>query len=225
MYKSEQNRIVLTFPTYLSTGLRLYVMILNVLYRPSWRWRHFNLQLSEFISYFLSYWNVLIQWSLNNNSPKNPKNASWRFMVVLWLVKSHHATLIANNCNWKVSEQTNISSVLVLISFLRFVLSKTAPVNPANVSAWAKNSTSISVQWSFDNSPRNVLGVLRGFRVRINEQYGGNPSSVTVAARDLSRMLTNLKPHTEYNVTVGAFTLAGETKSTVVRVRTLQDGR
>ena len=70
-----------------------------------------------------------------------------------------------------------------------------------------------------------MLGVLRGFRVRINEQYGGNPSTVTVAPSVLSRMLTDLNPYTEYNVTVGAFTLAGETKSIVVCVRTPQDGR
>ena len=147
------------------------------------------------------------------------------------VVKSRRTTLVTNNCNRpcdeKVSEHTHkkCSSALLLKSLLYFVLSKTAPVNPTNVSAEAHSSTSIFVQWSFDNSTRNVLGVLRGFRVRTNGQYGGNPSTITVAPSILSRMLTNLKPFGEYNVTVGAFTLAGETKSTVVRLRTLQDGR
>lgn len=54
---------------------------------------------------------------------------------------------------------------------------------------------------------------------------GGNNSLITVTAAETSLLLTYLKPFTEYNVTVGAFTLAGEKKSAVVSVRTKQDGK
>lgn len=47
---------------------------------------------------------------------------------------------------------------------------------------------------------------------------------ITVTAAETSLLLTYLKPFTEYNVTVGAFTWAGEKKSAVVSVRTKQDG-
>ena len=41
----------------------------------------------------------------------------------------------------------------------------TAPANPPSVLGQSYDSTSISVQWTFDNSTRNVLGVLQGFHI------------------------------------------------------------
>lgn len=81
------------------------------------------------------------------------------------------------------------------------------------------------MQWSFDHSVRNVLGILQGFKVHYVKQDGEDYALVTAAANKSTLTLVNVKPFTKYNVTVGAFTLAGETKSSPVIVGTLQDGR
>ena len=100
-----------------------------------------------------------------------------------------------------------------------------APVNPPNVSARSLTATSISVEWSFNTSVRNVLGILRGFKVHCVKHIGGNYTAITVGANESSLTLVNLVPFTTYNVTVGVFTLAGETKSNPVILDTPQDGR
>ena len=100
-----------------------------------------------------------------------------------------------------------------------------APVNPPNASAQSLSATSISVHWSFNSSVRNVLGILRGFKVHYVKQNGEDNASVTVAANESSLTLANMVPFTTYNITVGAFTLAGETISNAVVVDTPQDGR
>ena len=81
------------------------------------------------------------------------------------------------------------------------------------------------MQWSFDHSVENVLGILNGFKVRYVKQDGVDYAMVTVGANESTLTLTNVQPYTKYNVTVGAFTQAGETKSNPVIVFTLQDGR
>ena len=101
----------------------------------------------------------------------------------------------------------------------------TAPANPPSVLGQSHDSTSISVQWTFNESTRNVLGVLRGFHVYYVRQDGRSFPLVTTGANESSLTLIDLKPYTEYNVTVGAFTMAGETNSSSVVVRTKQDGK
>lgn len=100
----------------------------------------------------------------------------------------------------------------------------TAPANPPSVLGQSYDSTSISVQWTFDKSTRNVLGVLQGFHVYYVRQDDRSFPFVTTGVNESSLTLDDLKPHTEYNVTVGAFTMAGETNSSSVVVRTQQDG-
>ena len=101
----------------------------------------------------------------------------------------------------------------------------TAPANPPSVSGQSHDSTSILVQWTFDNSTRNVLGVLQGFSVYYARQDGGSFTLITTGSDKASLMLTSLKPFTNYSVIVGAFTIAGETNSSSVVVRTQQDGK
>ena len=81
------------------------------------------------------------------------------------------------------------------------------------------------MQWSFDYSLENVLGILKGFKVHHVKVDGVNFSVVIVGANKSRVKVANLQPFTEYNVTVGAFTQAGETKTRPVIVGTLQDGR
>ena len=100
-----------------------------------------------------------------------------------------------------------------------------APANPPSVLGQSNDSTSISVQWTFDKSTRNVLGVLQGFHVYYVRQDGRSFPFITSGVNESSLTLDNLKPYTEYNVTVGAFTVAGETNSSSVVVRTQQDGK
>jgi len=101
----------------------------------------------------------------------------------------------------------------------------TAPVKPPVVSAQSHSSTSIFVLWSFNHSIENVLGILQGFNVHYIKRGGVDYAVVTVGANTSTLTLANVQPFTEYNVTVGAFTQAGETKSSPVIVLTLQDGR
>ena len=101
----------------------------------------------------------------------------------------------------------------------------TAPVNPPIVSAQSHSSTSISVQWSFNRSFENVLGILQGFNVHYFKQDGEDYALVTVDPNNSTITLVNVSTFTTYNITVGAFTQAGETKSIPVTVDTLQDGR
>ena len=95
---------------------------------------------------------------------------------------------------------------------------------PPNVSAQSHSATSISVQWSFNHSFENVLGILQGFKVHYVKQDGID-YAVTAGANTSTLMLANVQPFTKYNITVGAFTQAGETKSSPVIVVTLQDGK
>ncbi|KAJ7356056.1 hypothetical protein OS493_026979 [Desmophyllum pertusum] len=57
------------------------------------------------------------------------------------------------------------------------------PVNPPNASAQSNTATSISVQWTFNNSVRNVLGILRGFKVHFTSQAVENYTLVKVGAK------------------------------------------
>ncbi|XP_078349636.1 LOW QUALITY PROTEIN: polycystin-1-like protein 2 [Oculina patagonica] len=99
-----------------------------------------------------------------------------------------------------------------------------APVNPPNASAQSLSSTSISVQWSFNSSVRNVLGILRGFKVYYVKQNASEVHTLVTAGADESSLtLVNVEPFTTYKVSVGAFTLAGETIGNPVVVDTLQD--
>ena len=70
-----------------------------------------------------------------------------------------------------------------------------------------------------------MLGVLQGFHIYYVRQDDRSFPLVTAGADESSLMLIDLKPYTEYNVTVGAFTMAGETNSSSVVVRTQQDGK
>ena len=101
----------------------------------------------------------------------------------------------------------------------------TAPVKPPIVSAQSHSSTSISVQWAFNRSFENVLGILKGFNVHYVKQDGEDYALVTVDPNNSTITLVNVSTFTTYNITVGAFTQAGETKSIPVTVDTLQDGR
>lgn len=119
-----------------------------------------------------------------------------------------------------VNGRTRISYGFVLY------LSLPAPVNPPNASAQSLSSTSISVQWSFNSSVRNVLGILRGFKVYYVKQNASEVHTLVTAGADESSLtLVNVEPFTTYKVSVGAFTLAGETIGNPVVVDTLQDGR
>ena len=101
----------------------------------------------------------------------------------------------------------------------------TAPANPPSISGQSHDPSSISVQWTFDNSTRNVLGVLRGFHIYYVRQDGRSFPLVTTGADESSITLIGLRPYTRYNVTVGAYTVAGKTNSSSVVVRTQQDGK
>ena len=70
-----------------------------------------------------------------------------------------------------------------------------------------------------------MLGVLQGFHIYYVRQDDRSFPLVTAGADESSLVLIDLKPYTEYNVTVGAFTMAGETISSSVVVRTQQDGK
>ncbi len=102
---------------------------------------------------------------------------------------------------------------------------RTAPANPPSVSGQSHDSTSISIQWTFDHSTRNVLGVLRGFNVYYVRQGGRSFPLITTGTDESSLTLINLEPFTDYTVTVGAFTIAGETNSSTIVVQTQQDGK
>jgi len=117
------------------------------------------------------------------------------------------------------------SLVCILLKSLFKLFFITAPANPPIVSGQSHDSTSVSVEWTFDKSTRNVLGVLQGFHIYYVRQDGRGFPLVTTGADESSLRLIDLKPYTEYNVTVGAFTMAGETNSSSVVVRTQQDGK
>ena len=101
----------------------------------------------------------------------------------------------------------------------------TASATPPSVSGQSYNSTSISVQWTFDNSTRNVLGALQGFHIYYVRQDGRSFQLVTTGADESSLTLIGLRPYTRYNVSVSAFTMTGKTNSSSVAVRTQQDGK
>ncbi|KAL9953519.1 hypothetical protein ACROYT_G040944 [Oculina patagonica] len=105
------------------------------------------------------------------------------------------------------------------------VTDEAAPANPPSVSGQSHDSTSISIQWTFDHSTRNVLGVLRGFNVYYVRQGGRSFPLITTGTDESSLTLINLEPFTDYTVTVGAFTIAGETNSSTIVVQTQQDGK
>lgn len=69
------------------------------------------------------------------------------------------------------------------------------------------------------------MGILQGFKVHYVKQDGVDYAVVTVGANTSTITLANVQPYANYNITVGAFTQAGETKSSPVIVVTLQDGR
>jgi len=113
----------------------------------------------------------------------------------------------------------------VFLTELSKLFSITATANPPDVSGQSYDSTSISVQWTFDNFTSNASCVLQGFHIYYVTQDGRSFSLVTTGADKSSLTLLGLKPYTWYNVTVGAFSVAGETNSSSVAVRTQQDGK
>lgn len=70
-----------------------------------------------------------------------------------------------------------------------------------------------------------MLGVLLGFKVHYTAESNDSSLFQTAGANESSLTLLNLKAFTAYNVTVGAFTVAGETQSSTVIIRTQEDGR
>ena len=119
------------------------------------------------------------------------------------------------------------SSLLVCLfeRVFEIVVYITASATPPSVSGQSYNSTSISLQWTFDNSTRNVLGVLQGFHIYYVRQDGRSSQLVTTGADESSLTLIGLRPYTRYNVSVSAFTMTGKTNSSSVAVRTQQDGK
>ena len=70
------------------------------------------------------------------------------------------------------------------------------------------------------------MGVLLGFKVRYRAEGDNFGLVQTIKAQESSLTLDSLTPYTTYNIKVGAFTKAGETKSnTLIAARTLEDGR
>lgn len=110
-------------------------------------------------------------------------------------------------------------------AFRFFLFSCLAPVQPPDVTLELSSATSISIQWTFNNSVRNVLGVLLGFKVRYRAEGDNFGLVQTIKAQESSLTLDSLSPYTTYNIKVGAFTKAGETKSNALIARTLEDGR
>ena len=121
--------------------------------------------------------------------------------------------------------QCTIPSTYFSKIFYEIVVYITASANPLNVSGQSYDSSSISVQWTFDNSTRNVLGAPQGFHIYYVRQDGRSFPLVTTGADESSVTLIGLRPYTRYNVVVGAFTVTGETNSSSVAVRTQQDGK
>lgn len=138
--------------------------------------------------------------------------------------------MLQHTCNFHLAA-INRQVYRVLFCVLRVYIQevefffKTAPANPPSVSGQSHDSTTIFVQWTFDNSTRNVLGVLQGFNVYYARQGGGSFSLITTGADKSSLTLINLETFTNYSVMVGAFTITGETNSSSIVVRTQQDGK
>lgn len=97
---------------------------------------------------------------------------------------------------------------------------------PANLTGYAKNSTSISVKWDPPVLP-NIRGVLRGYAVYYKEAPNSvHPSMLKNITVDMSvtyALLINLHKYTEYFIWVTAFTTQNGEMSQSISVKTLED--
>ena len=93
---------------------------------------------------------------------------------------------------------------------------------PFLVYGYNTSSRSIQVHWNFDNKVRNVLGVLKGFRVfyKLHEDSAAVIQHFDQSDQVNTTTLSGLNIYTLYNISVAAFTRIGHgpvSNSTVVR--------
>ena len=90
-----------------------------------------------------------------------------------------------------------------------------------SVNATVFNSTAINVQWL---APANAFGIIRGYIVSV----GMDPTTVTnhtVGGDDLTLVVGDLSPFTEYAVVVYAITVEPGVPSAPETVKTAEDGK
>ena len=88
--------------------------------------------------------------------------------------------------------------------------------------------STIQVHWKFNNSARNVLGILQGFRIfyrNVNDSNGLWLNTIVYDAAARTVVLTGLEIYRDYNATVAAFTRKGHGVTSVfMLVRTDEYG-
>ena len=83
---------------------------------------------------------------------------------------------------------------------------------PFGVTGYNTSKSSIKVHWGFNDSVRNVLGILRGFQIfyrNVNDSNAVWLDTVVSDAAARTVELTGLEIYRVYNITVAAITRKG----------------
>ena len=109
-------------------------------------------------------------------------------------------------------------SLLGCAKYLQYYYTYIAPSPPLNVMATAINSRNASISWTEPASPN---GIIQLYNIMLTDEFG---STTSVTSTELSLVLEDLRPFTNYTVVVNAMnSLTGE-NSIPVNFATMEDG-
>ena len=110
--------------------------------------------------------------------------------------------------------QTQLTYVLVSCT--------TAPgSHPLNSTGYALNSTHIFLDWS---PPLEANGIIREYRINVTEGETNTLQRLTTDNGTTEIVVGPLHPFYTYHCTILAFTVEGGPNTTVISIRTQQDG-
>ena len=94
------------------------------------------------------------------------------------------------------------------------------PSPPIGLKAFSITSTSMTISWQ---PPHDPNGIIKGYQVSFTP-HGESECLQDVVGDTTNTELTSLKPHTEYIISVRAKTVDFGNYSTLVIVKTQEDG-
>lgn len=123
------------------------------------------------------------------------------------------------------TEETSTFGMYVSMENESFIIHADPSGTPSNTSGIALNSTHIYLSW--DRPPEDQLhGELREYRITINELETYNYTFLVSSDPDVTEAIIGpLHPYYTYNCTILAVTVGEGPPSTVITVRTREDGK
>lgn len=93
-----------------------------------------------------------------------------------------------------------------------------------NSSGYAINSTHIALNWSAPHE-EDLNGVLREYRINVSEGLTGNMRWFTTVPDTTEIIVGPLHPFYIYHSTITAYTVEGGPSTSVISIRTGEDGK